>query len=95
MVRKFGGNPLHAGFGLAVREARLRIGLSQERLAFDAGLHRTYVSLLERGKKSPSLAVISALAAALRLAPNRLIRDAEIKGRRLTYQVRRPKRRAG
>ncbi len=52
-------------FGLIVRDRRLKRGLSQERLADIAGLHRTYVSLLERGLRTPSLYVIAKLAEAL------------------------------
>lgn len=52
-------------FGLIVRDRRLKRGLSQERLADIAGLHRTYVSLLERGLRMPSLYVIAKLAEAL------------------------------
>ena len=68
---------MQRGFGLALRERRTAAGLSQEAMAFDAGLHRTYVSQLERGLKSPSLAAIEALAAALDRRPYQLVRAAE------------------
>ncbi len=42
-------------FARVLRSFRATAGLSQEELAFRAGLHRTYVSQLERGIKSPSL----------------------------------------
>lgn len=48
-------------------------GLSQEELAASAGLHRTYVSLLERGKRNPSLQVILALAGSLGIPATKLI----------------------
>lgn len=51
---------------------------SQEALAFEAGLHRTYISLIERGKKSPTLAVIVRLANALGIKPSELLRRVEI-----------------
>lgn len=70
---------LQVPFGLALRERRLAAGLSQERLADNSELHRTYVSQLERGLKAPSLAAIEAIAAALRVAPHVLVRDAELK----------------
>ncbi|MCK6530604.1 helix-turn-helix domain-containing protein [Myxococcota bacterium] len=60
-----------------VREARLRAGLSQEALAELAGLHRTYISLLERGQRSPSVEVVSVLAAALGTSASALISQAE------------------
>ena len=52
-----------------LREARNKAGISQEELAERAGLHRTYISQLERGLKSPSLDVIVALARGLRVKP--------------------------
>lgn len=60
-------------FGLALREARLEAGLSQEELSFRADVHTNYVSLLERGRKSPTLGVIVRLAEALSLEPEALV----------------------
>lgn len=54
-------------FGLAVRQARVAEGLSQEALAEVAGLHRTYVGGVERGERNVSLLNIVALARALRM----------------------------
>ncbi len=68
---------LLAGFAQALRERRHATAISQEELAHRADLHRTYVSQLERGLKSPSLAAIQALAAALDLRPHQLVRAAE------------------
>ena len=72
-----GRGALQQGFGRALRERRTAAGLSQETMAADAGLHRTYVSQLERGLKSPSLAAIEALAAALDRRPYQLVKAAE------------------
>lgn len=52
-------------FGNQVRELRLARGLSQEELAFRAGVHRTYLGGIERGERNPSLKNISAIAEAL------------------------------
>lgn len=60
-------------FGIALREVRLDAGLSQEELAFRAGVHTNYVSLLERGRKSPTLGVIVRLASALSVSPESLV----------------------
>jgi len=56
-------------FGRVLREARLRRRLSQEDLALRAGLDRTYPSLLERGQRQPTLAVVLAVADVLEVAP--------------------------
>jgi len=52
-------------FGAAVRFRRDQLGISQEELAGRAGLHRTYISDVERGARNVSLESISRLAAAL------------------------------
>ena len=52
-------------FGEVIRELRRKGGLSQEEFGFECELHRTYISLLERGKRIPSLTTIIQLATAL------------------------------
>lgn len=52
-------------FGVRLREVRQRVGISQEVLAEKAGLHRTYVSSVERGERNISLQNIERLALAL------------------------------
>ena len=66
---------LAIAFGLALRERRLSIGSSQEKLAYDAGIHPTYVSDLERGHKLPSLTIVFALAEALEMLPQALVAE--------------------
>jgi DNA-binding XRE family transcriptional regulator len=68
-------------FGGVVRRLRNGLRISQERLAEEAGLHRTYVSLLERGLRNPSLTVIQQLAAALKVTTVELIRQFESRSR--------------
>lgn len=58
---------LLTNFGDRVRSARLALGLSQEKLAMDCGLDRTYISGIERGKRNVSLINIHKLATALRV----------------------------
>lgn len=61
-------------FGEKVRELRNKKGLSQEELAELAGLHRTYISSLELGKRNVSLINIYALAKALGVTPDKLLK---------------------
>jgi transcriptional regulator with XRE-family HTH domain len=63
---------LLAKFGGRVREARLALGLSQEKFAFDCGLDRTYISSVERGKRNVSLVNIYKIARALGISPAEL-----------------------
>lgn len=58
-------SPQHLSFGRALRELRVARGLSQEELAFRAGLHRNYVGSCERGEINLSLRVMLQLAAGL------------------------------
>lgn len=50
---------------LRLRQLRVRQGLSQEALAVDAGLDRTYVSGIERVRENPTVSVLERLALAL------------------------------
>ena len=60
-----------------LQQIRKEKGLSQETLGFDSGYHRTYISFLERGKKSPSLSTIMDMADALRVPASEMIRRVE------------------
>ena len=61
-------------FGEELRKARREARLTQEQLASEANLHPTYISLLERGKRSPSLDVFLRLCAALAISPVTLLK---------------------
>lgn len=54
-------------FGKKVREARIKLDLSQEQLAARARVHRTYIGMIERGEKNITLENIEKLAKALNL----------------------------
>lgn len=54
--------------GNAIKQQRSALGISQEELASRAGLHRTYVSEVERGERNPSIASIEKLAHALEVS---------------------------
>lgn len=60
-------------FGKNVRRLRDKAGLSQEELAFRAGMRRTYLSDLERGTRNPTVRALGRLAVALNVAPARLL----------------------
>lgn len=55
-------------FGVAIKQRRAELGISQEELAFRSGLHRTYISDIERGTRNPSLENIEKLAKALEIS---------------------------
>lgn len=55
-------------FGEVLRELRSERGLSQNRLAELAGLDRTYISLLERGVRQPSLETLLSLGRAMKIS---------------------------
>jgi CheY-like chemotaxis protein len=59
---------LKALLGAAIKAERSVLRISQEELAYRAGLHRTYVSDLERGARNPSLESVEKLARALELS---------------------------
>ena len=60
-------------FGAKVRERRLALGLSQEELASRAGVHRTYVGMVERAEKNVTLRNIERIAKALELPIDQLM----------------------
>jgi len=64
-------------FGTAIRRRREALGLSQEELAYQAGLHRTYISLIERGLRNASIETIIKLAKALSTTGSQLLKDVE------------------
>jgi transcriptional regulator with XRE-family HTH domain len=74
-------------FGIVVRRRREAAGMSQEAFADAAGLHRTYVSLLERGRRMPSILVARKIATALGTTMADLLGEVE--------RVSVPKKRAG
>lgn len=64
-------------FGVVLRQLRQKRNLSQEALALDCGLDRTYVSLMERGQRQPTLRTVFALAESLNVKASRIIKDVE------------------
>jgi transcriptional regulator with XRE-family HTH domain len=68
---------IDSAFGRVLRRLRMANELSQETFGYRAGLHRTYVSQLERGLKSPSLGTICQIAQALGLSVTGLLAQVE------------------
>lgn len=56
-----------------LRQARTRVGISQEELADRAGVDRTYVSGIERGLRNPTISIVARLAAELGLEAAELL----------------------
>jgi transcriptional regulator with XRE-family HTH domain len=59
-------------FAINLRKARQKSAISQEELGFRCDLHRTEISLLERGGREPRLGTIIKLSSALKVAPEEL-----------------------
>ena len=66
------GGELLIAFGTRVRDLRLKLGLSQEELATESGLDRTYVSGIECGKRNVALLNVAALARSLGVSVSEL-----------------------
>lgn len=65
-------------FGNVLKRARIEAGLSQEELAHQAGVDRTFVSRLERGIRQPTITTLIGLAVALGCSATDLVHEAEI-----------------
>lgn len=59
-------------FAINLRKARQKVKISQEELGFRCDLHRTEISLLERGGREPRLGTIVKLAGSLGVSPEEL-----------------------
>jgi transcriptional regulator with XRE-family HTH domain len=61
-------NDIKSRLGAAIRKRRNELGISQEKLAERAGLHRTYIADIERGARNVSIENIEKLAKALEIS---------------------------
>ena len=59
--------------GDEIRKERLRLGWSQETLAAKAGVHRTYIGLIERNRKSPTLQTYCRICKALGVSGGKVL----------------------
>ncbi|HEY9716641.1 MAG TPA: helix-turn-helix transcriptional regulator [Trichormus sp.] len=63
--------------GESIHERRVHLGMSQQELADLAGVHRTYVSDIERGARNLTVTTVSRIAYGLDITPSRLFRMAD------------------
>ena len=70
---------LHKNYGKVLRELRNKTGLSQEQLGLECDLDRTFISLLERGLRQPTLTTLFILSSKLNVSPSYLVQKIEEK----------------
>ena len=64
---------IHKRLGANLKRLRIAKGWSQEQFAFEAGIHRTYISDLERGARNPTISVVQRLADCLGVGVGTLV----------------------
>ena len=62
-----------AKLGQKIQSERKKLNFSQEELAFESGLHRTYIGSVERGEKNIGLKNLEKIAKALKISITRLV----------------------
>ncbi|MED4013786.1 helix-turn-helix transcriptional regulator [Priestia aryabhattai] len=68
---------IEQAFGIVIKKYRLERSISQEKLAFGADLDRTFISLLERGKRKPTINTLFAISKVLEIKPHKIVREVE------------------
>lgn len=61
--------------GNTIKSYRNKYKISQEKLADSAGLHRTYIGMIERGEKNPSFLALISISNALNITINELLKE--------------------
>lgn len=64
--------------GIKIQKLRIEKGLSQEDLAFEADLHRTYISHIERGSRNITVLGLCKVAKGLKIDPSELIKGIKL-----------------
>lgn len=59
--------------GQSIRKVRENKGITQEKVALDAGLNRAYIGYIERGERNPSTETLVKIAKALKVSPKDLL----------------------
>jgi len=75
---QFAGDPVLVALGAAIRRARSDRRLSQEALAVDADLDRSYMGGIERGEHNLTVMNVFKIAGALKLSPSKLLDSASL-----------------
>ena len=75
---QFAGDPVLVALGAAIRRERSDRGLSQEALAVDADLDRSYMGGIERGEHNWTVMNVIKIAGALKLSPSKLLDSASL-----------------
>ncbi|MEZ0536382.1 helix-turn-helix domain-containing protein [Caldicellulosiruptoraceae bacterium PP1] len=68
---------LNEALALMLKKYRTDLGYSQEEFAYRCGLDRTYISLMERGKRNPTIKTIFIMSKNLNVKPSQFIKDIE------------------
>lgn len=66
-------------FSLTLKRVRLQKGWSQEGIALEAGISRSYISDLERGKAEPGIMMIFRICDVLQIKPSEFVRKMELR----------------
>lgn len=69
-------------FGVVLRKHRKAANLSQEQLALQCELDRTYIGMLERAERQPSLTTIFTICNVLNIQPNIIVKEVELNVRK-------------
>ncbi|HBJ83334.1 MAG TPA: XRE family transcriptional regulator [Verrucomicrobiales bacterium] len=80
---------LSKSFGGVVRAHRTKQNLTQEQVAERAGIHPTYVGMVERGERNCSLDIAAEIATALEVPLSQLVEEAEVSQRKKAIPVNR------
>jgi transcriptional regulator with XRE-family HTH domain len=72
-------------FGKVLRQLREEQGLSQESFGFEISRHRTYISQLERGQKSPTLTTLNRICKALQISMSEFLKMVEQEEQKASY----------
>jgi transcriptional regulator with XRE-family HTH domain len=82
MLVRYSRKEVALAFGATLREARRLCGFTQDSLSMACDFDRTYPSLMERGRRQPTLHMLFRLADAMEVAPEKLVADARARLRK-------------